>query len=94
MRQYQLTKQALKNLKKIVKSDRANAARIKSVIDKLAEEEIEGRSLQGFSQFKKIRIGKYRLIYADKEEFILITIIEKRETVYQTFEHLFRNINL
>jgi mRNA-degrading endonuclease RelE of RelBE toxin-antitoxin system len=37
---------------------------------------------------KRIRAGKYRLIYTYQEEILLITIIEKRETVYQTFAHL------
>jgi len=51
---------------------------------------ISGEKLQGYSRFKKIRVGKFRLIYTYQEELILIAIIEKRETVYQTFEHLFK----
>ncbi len=57
----------------------------------LREDLISGESLQGYSQFKKVRAGKFRLIYTFQEELILIAIIEKRETVYETFEHLFKN---
>jgi mRNA-degrading endonuclease RelE of RelBE toxin-antitoxin system len=48
----------------------------------------------GYSEFKKIRAGKYRLIYTLRDQIILIAIIEKRETVYQTFEHLFKNSSM
>ena len=94
MNDYQLTKQAFKSLKKLSKSDRATAIRIKKAIIGLTTNEVTGESLQGFNQFKKIRIGKYRLIYTHREDSLLITIIEKRETVYQTFEHLFKHSDL
>jgi len=44
-------------------------------------------------QCKKIRIGKFRLIYTFETEIILVAVIEKRETVYQTVEHLFKHSN-
>lgn len=93
MREYKLTKQAFKALSTLAKNDPKTAKRIKETIVKLTQDSISGESLQGYSQFKKIRIGKFRLIYTLQEELLLIAIIEKRETVYQTFEHLFKNSN-
>ena len=91
MRDYKLTKQAFKQLKLLAKNDRKTAEKLKEVILQLREDLTSGESLQGYSQFKKIRVGKFRLIYTFQEELLLIAIIEKRETVYQTFEHLFKN---
>jgi len=93
MREYKLTKQAFKQLKFLAKNERKTAQRIKNIILELSEDLISGESLQGHTQFKKIRIGKYRLIYMFQEELILIAIIEKRATVYQTFEHLLKYSN-
>ena len=90
MRDYKLTKQAFKTLKLLSKNDLKTAKRIKELINKLREDSISGESLQGYSQFKKIRIGKYRLIYIYQQELVVIALIEKRETVYQTFSHLLK----
>ena len=94
MRDYKLTKQAFKKLKDLAKNDIKTAKRIKIIIQKLREDLMTGESLQGYSKFKKIRVGKFRLIYTFQEEILLIAIIEKRETVYQTFEHLLKNSSL
>jgi len=91
MRDYRLTKQAFKTLKLLAKNDLKTAKRLKDIIEKLRLDSVEGESLQGYSQFKKIRVGKFRLIYSYQEELLLIAIIEKRETVYQTFAHLLKN---
>jgi len=93
MKDYKLTKQAFKQLKLLAKNNRKVAERLKVVIMQLREDLISGESLQGYSQFKKIRVGRFRLIYTLKDEILLITIIEKRETVYQSFEHLLKNSN-
>lgn len=93
MRDYKLTKQAFKKLSFLAKNDFKIAKKLKKVIEKLRDDLISGENLQGYSQFKKIRVGKYRLIYTLQENILIITIIEKRETVYQTFEHLFKKSN-
>jgi len=93
VRAYKLTKQAFKVLKLLSKNDPKTAKKIKAIITDLRNDAISGESLQGYRQFKKIRAGKYRLIYNVQEELLLITIIEKRETVYQTFAHLVKNSN-
>ena len=91
MKAIKLTKQALKALKLLSKNDINTAKRLKNIIEKLSSNSIVGESLQGYSQFKRIKAGKYRLIYTHQEELVLIAIIEKRETVYQTFAHLLKN---
>jgi mRNA-degrading endonuclease RelE of RelBE toxin-antitoxin system len=91
MRVYRLTKQAFKTLTALAKNDPKTAKKLKEVIEDLRNDLIGGESLQGYSKFKKIRVGKFRLIYTLQDKLLLIAIIEKRETVYQTFEHLFKN---
>ncbi len=90
---YKLTKKAVKDLTKINKADNKTAKRIKAAIISLRKGEIKGESLTGATQFKKYRIGKYRLIYTVVDNVLLIIIIEKRETVYATFKHLFDKSN-
>jgi len=91
---FKLTKQAEKKLRKINKSDNKTAKRIKQAIFSLCDGEVSGESLKGYTNFKKYRIGKYRLIYTVVENELWVTIIEKRETVYLTFKHLFDNSDL
>ena len=85
---YRLTKQAFKQLKRVDKSDKNTAKRIKSTLLLLSAGDIQGEALQGYPDFFKIRIGKYRLIHTRVDGVLIIAIIEKRETVYQTFQHL------
>lgn len=91
MREYKLTKQSFRALKKLQKADPKTAKRIKQVIQDLRNDQLFGEALQGYSKFKKVRIGKYRLIHTLQEDVLWVVIIEKRETVYLTFEHFFKN---
>ena len=54
----------------------------------LSEGDITGDALQGYSDFFKLRVGKFRLIHTTIDGVLIIAIIEKRETVYKTFKHL------
>ncbi len=47
----------------------------------IREGRLSGESLQGYSDFFKIRIGKFRLIHTTINGILIIAIIEKRETV-------------
>jgi len=38
-----------------------------------------------------VRVGKFRLIHTTVDGMLIVAIIEKRETVYQTFKHLMGN---
>lgn len=91
MADYRLTKQAVKQLKKLSKSDKNTAIRIKSALFLLSEGDIIGEVLQGYSAFFKVRVGKFRLIHTTIEGVLIVAIIEKRETVYKTFKHLMEN---
>ena len=91
MIKYELTKQAFRSLKKLTKSDPKTAKRIKQTIGDLRLDPTKGEALQGYTKFKKVRIGKYRLIHSVQDGVLWIVIIEKRETVYLTFEHFFKN---
>jgi mRNA-degrading endonuclease RelE of RelBE toxin-antitoxin system len=94
LRDYKLTKQALKTLTHLAKDNTKVASSIKSIITKLRDNSLEGESLKGYALFKIIRAGKFRLIYTLRNDVLLIAIIEKRETVYATFEHLFKNSSM
>lgn len=90
MRDYKFTKQAFKKLTELSKNAPKIASNIKEIITNLRLDLIEGESLMGYAEFKKLRTGKYRLIYTLRGEVLLIAIIEKREAVYATFKHLFK----
>jgi mRNA-degrading endonuclease RelE of RelBE toxin-antitoxin system len=92
MLSYRLSKQALKSLTKIEKSDKSLARRIDQKIVQLRKQEITGEALQGASDYSKVRVGKYRIISTVRDNILWIYIIEKRESVYQTFQHFLRNV--
>ena len=50
-----------------------------------------GEALRGHTDFFKVRVGKYRLIHTTQNDVLIIAIIEKRETVYETFQHLLKH---
>lgn len=91
MASYKLTKQALKQLKKLVKSDIKIARRIKTALLLIENEKALGETLQGYPDFFKVRVGKYRLIHTKIDAIRIIALVEKRETVYMTFKHLLEN---
>lgn len=93
MRQIIFTKQAGKKLKQINKSTPQIAKSIKNLLLSLAEdvEQVRGETLQGYSAFKKFRVGKYRVIYTYNETTVTVAILDKREIVYQSFEKLMKN---
>ena len=88
---YRLTKQAVKQLKKLKKSDANTAKRIKSALILLHDGDIKGEALQGYPDYFKLRVGKFRLIHTTIDGVLIVAIIEKRETVYKTFKHLIKN---
>jgi mRNA-degrading endonuclease RelE of RelBE toxin-antitoxin system len=92
MLSYRLSKQALKSLSKLEKSDKSLARRIDQKIVQLRKQEITGEALQGASDYSKVRVGKYRIISMVRDNMLLVYIIEKRESVYQTFQHFLRDV--
>jgi mRNA-degrading endonuclease RelE of RelBE toxin-antitoxin system len=90
----ELSKQAGKTLKKLKTSDNIIAKRIQSAIRDIQEGLKFGETLQGHSDYKKTRVGKYRIITITKGDVLTVFIIEKRETVYHTFDHFIKNQKL
>lgn len=95
MREIRLTKQAKKKLQLIKKSNPQIAKKISEQILNLKDGNyvFNAESLQGYSEFKKIRVSKYRIIYTFNEISVTVAIVDKRETVYQTFTHLVKSSN-
>jgi mRNA-degrading endonuclease RelE of RelBE toxin-antitoxin system len=93
MRDYKLTKQAGKKLKKLAVSDPKFATQIADHIVELRQDLITGETLSVYTRFKKIRVRDFRIIYTLEDDVLLITIIDKRETVYKTFENLIKKSN-
>jgi len=50
--------------------------------------------LQGHSDYKKTRVGKYRIITITQGDLLSVFIIEKRETAYNTFDHFIKTKKL
>ena len=95
------SKQAGRTLKKLNKSDKTMAQRIVKAVKELQEGKGNAESLSGHSDYKKSRVGKYRIITtifedetADNEQVLRVFIVEKRETVYETFNHFLRTQGL
>jgi len=88
MLKIKLSKRAFKVLGKLEKSDPKTAVRIVKKIDQLSNKEIKGEPLQGVTDYAKSRVGKYRIITTIQDDTLMVFIIEKRETVYKTFQHL------
>lgn len=92
MQKYRLTKQSGKKLKKLQKSDIKLANQIANHIKDLRLGKIQGETMKEHTDYKKIRVRHFRIIYTYIEnDILLIAVIDKRETVYGTFEKLLKN---
>ncbi len=69
----------------IQKLDGSLKKRFKSKIESLAEEEIKGTFLRKpLSNYQKIRVGSYRVVFQEKEKNVIyIENIEHRSKVYK-----------
>jgi addiction module RelE/StbE family toxin len=84
MRLIKLTKQARKKLQTIQKSHPKIAKTISAIILGLKEDVdmVNGEMLQGYSEFKKVRVSKYRIIYTYDAESVTITKLINQITIY------------
>lgn len=76
---------AIKELRAI---DRIQAIKILKVVTKLRDDPSLGQALQGrFKQFRRLRVGDYRVIYhlRQKELIIIILRVAKRPDAYRPF---------
>lgn len=80
-----LSKQAEKFLNQLNKKDKESAKDITKKILALAldQKPSSSKALVGSSDFRRIRIAKFRVIYRFDKKTIYITYIEKRDKVYK-----------
>jgi mRNA interferase RelE/StbE len=81
------SEKAEKQIKKIYKGNKKNAAMIISAIESFAQSSKQNDSdikiLKGKSgNFKRLRIGNYRVIFEDNETIMLIYEVRHRQEAY------------
>ena len=84
MRKLQFTNQAGKSLDKLIKRAPEIARVIATQIEKLRSDPTPRNSTKivGYS-CHRARVGSYRITYEFDDDTLLITIVEKRDKVYQ-----------
>lgn len=87
MLEINFSKQAEKFLKNLQKKDQQTAKQVIIKITALASnpKATSSIALVNHAEFRRIRIGKYRIIYQFDEKVLFITIIDKRDEVYKNF---------
>ncbi|MDD3646354.1 MAG: hypothetical protein PHH06_03005 [Candidatus Gracilibacteria bacterium] len=83
-----LSKQALKKLSIISKSDQEHASLIKKKLILISKKEVELVQLKGYKGIYKERVGKYRIIFNYTKSHVNIIILERRDLVYNLVSHL------
>ena len=83
-----LSKQALKKLTIISKSDSNHASLIKKKLLLIRDKKIELVQLKWYKWLYKERVWKYRIIFNYWENIINIIILERRDLVYSLVNHL------
>ena len=71
-------------LTQLAKDNPKVASNIKSIITKLRDDSLEGESLKGYALFKKIRAGKYRLIYTLRNDILLVKRWSSKSCAYRS----------
>lgn len=84
MRKLQFTGQAKKSITKLIKRAPEIARLIAAQIEKLREHPTprNSKKIVGYACYR-VRVGSYRIIYEFDNENLLVTIVEKRDKVYQ-----------
>jgi mRNA interferase RelE/StbE len=84
MRRLEFSRQAEKSIEKLIKRAPEIARVLASQIERLQEEPTPANSTKIINYpCYRFRVGNYRIIYEFDEEVLLVTIIEKRDKVYQ-----------
>jgi len=84
-----LSKQALKKLKIISKSDSKYASLIKKKLFLIRDSKVELVQLKWYKWLFKERVWKYRIIFNFWENVVNIIILERRDLVYSLVDNLF-----
>lgn len=83
-----LSKQALKKLSIISKSDQEHASLIKKKLILISKKEVELVQLKWYKWIYKERVWKYRIIFNYTKSHVNIIILERRDLVYNLVSHL------
>jgi len=80
-------KKALKELKKL---SRNIQIKIIQKIEYLRQDPLSGRQLSGFSPYRRIRSGDYRIIYTFQDESLVILVLKigHRKNIYKNLKQL------
>ncbi len=84
-----LSKQALKKLEIINKSDTKYASLIKNKLFFIKDNKVELVQLKWYKGFFKERVWKYRIIFNFWNNVVNIIILERRDLVYSLIWRLF-----
>ncbi len=80
-RNVNLTRPALKDLRALPPS---TVAAIQATIDKLIDNPLLGKLLKGeLAGLRRLRVGRYRVVYAFDEQTIHVVSIDDRKDVYR-----------
>jgi mRNA interferase RelE/StbE len=84
--QIMYSEKAVKSLKKILKGDKKSAKMIIETIEKYSENpsgNFDIKHLKGkFGEFKRLRVGNYRIIFDEENNILNIIEIKHRQEVY------------
>lgn len=83
-----LQPRAEKELKKIHKMDQIALAR-KIRLLKNPSTQTKAEKLSGYSDYYRIRVGQYRIVYQQQKDIFHIILIAHRKDVYQMLRQLF-----
>jgi mRNA interferase RelE/StbE len=80
------SEKAVKQIKQIMKGDRKSAIAIIGIIEAYAENRggtFDVKILKGkYSEFKRLRVGKYRIIFDDDGKVMVIYEVKHRQEAY------------
>ena len=84
MRKLKLTRQSGESLDKLIKRAPEIAKMLAAQIEELREDPMPRNSTRivGYPCYRA-RVGSYRIIYEFDDDTLLVTIVEKRDKVYQ-----------
>jgi mRNA-degrading endonuclease RelE of RelBE toxin-antitoxin system len=78
----------------VEKLDREMRDRVSEKIDQLLKGSHIGEPLKGKRDYKKVRIGKYRLIYSDKEKckIVLVKLVTEKQYTTNWIDHQIKRL--
>jgi mRNA interferase RelE/StbE len=83
-------KQAAKFLDKVKKKDVVLAKKmVKKILQLSDNPDLHGvKLLKGYQDYKRCRVGEYRILFRSDNEYLYVILISVRGDVYQKFKQL------